>query len=356
MPMEPDAVNVTVPATTDRAARAADAPAGASHVLDLLIVIVCYRAADLTIDCLRSLAPETRALSGVRVAVCENGTGGDSRQQIADAIQREGWHDWVELSEIHPNRGFAGGNNAVLRAVLERPDPPRNFLLLNADTLVRPAALAELLRAAKQFPDAGIISPRLEWPDGSPQQSCFRHSRPLDEMLAAARFGPLSRLLGRDGIALPVTDAPSWPEWTSFACALIRREVFEQVGVLDDGFYLYFDDPDFCRRARQAGWRVLHWPAARVVHLRGRSNPLKEMAAQRQRRPRYWYESRARYYAKHFGWFGLLRANLFWWLGRAVSLPRELLTRKPTHVCQREWLDIWIRWRDPLRPPETRQS
>ncbi len=330
--------------------------AACARSLDLLVVIVCYRAADLTIDCLRSLAPEIRALPGVRVAVCENGTGGDSRRQIADAIAREEWHDWVELSEIHPNRGFAGGNNAVLRAALAQPDPPRNFLLLNADTVVRPGALAELLRAAEQTRDAGIISPRLEWPDGAPQPSCFRNWRPLDELLGAARLGPLSRRFGRDGIALPVADAPTWPEWTSFACALIRREVFERIGVLDDGFYLYFDDPDFCLRARQAGWRVLNWPAARVVHLRGRSNPLKEMTAQRKRRPRYWYESRARYYAKHFGRLGLLRANLLWWLGRAVSLPRELLTRRPSHVCQREWLDVWIRSLDPLRPPEARQS
>jgi N-acetylglucosaminyl-diphospho-decaprenol L-rhamnosyltransferase len=118
--------------------------------------------------------------------------------------------------------------------------------------------------------------------------------------------------------------------------------------VLDDGFFLYFDDLDFCRRARVAGWTVRNWPAARVVHLRGRSNPVKEMTAERKRRPAYWYESRARYYAKHYGWWGLLGANVAWWLGRGVSLVREALGNKAPHVCEREWLDIWSNWRKPL--------
>ena len=115
--------------------------------MNLLVVIVCYRAAELTINCLRSLSAEICSLPGAKVAVCENGTGDESAKKLADAIQAEGWSDWVFLKVIHPNRGFAGGNNVILREAMAWPNPPRYFLLLNADTIVRPGALRLLLDA-----------------------------------------------------------------------------------------------------------------------------------------------------------------------------------------------------------------
>ena len=90
-------------------------------------------------------------------------------------------------------------------------------------------------------------------------------------------------------VPIPLSDEPMEPGWLSFACALIRRETLEEVGVLDDGYYLYFDDVDYCRRAWGKGWRVLYWPEAHVVHLRGRSNPVKAMTKERKRRPKYYY-------------------------------------------------------------------
>ena len=322
---------------------------------NLLIVIVCYRVADLTIDCLRSLSSQIHDVPGTKVAVCENGTGPESVRQLQEAIDRNGWSDWVMLEAISPNRGYTGGNNVILRDAMAWPTPPKYFMLLNADTIVRPGAVKRLWGAAEDHPGAGIVSPRLEWPDGTAQESCFRDLAPIDEVLAAARTGPLSKLVGRRQTAIPVSEAPLEPAWTSFACALIRREVFEQIGLLDPGYYLYFDDTDFCRRARAAGWRLLHWREARVVHLRGRSNPVKSLSAQLKRRPRYWYSSRARYYAKFYGRLGLVAANILWLLGRSISLARELLGNKEPHVCQREWLDIWTNWWDPLKmPPASR--
>lgn len=322
----------------------------------LLVVIVCYKAADLAIDCLSSLEPEIAALPGTHVAVCENGTGEESATQLAEAIESNGWQDWITLTVIHPNRGFAGGNNVILREAMSRENPPDYFLLLNADTIVRPGALVELLSAAETHPEAGIIGPRLEWPDGTPQISCFRDRAPTSEFFAAARTGILERMLGARSGIMEISDRPIEPEWTSFACALLRRQVLAQIGLLDEGFYLYFDDPDYCRRARNAGWRILHWPYAHVVHLRGQSNPMKERAQQRKRPPRYWYESRARYYGKYYGRTGVLAANAFWTMGRGVSFIRELLRTKEPHVCEAEWHDIWTHCWNPLRPPVTRQD
>jgi len=150
---------------------------------------------------------------------------------------------------------------------------------------------------------------------------------------------------------MPVSEEPFEPEWAGFPCALIRREVIEEIGPMDEGYFLYFDDVDYCRRARRAGWRVLYWPEARVAHLGGASNPLVATAAERKRKPIYYYESRARYFAKFYGRAGLWAANLLWMTGRMISLAREVIGNKKPYTSEKEWWDNWTNWLDPFRPP-----
>ncbi len=319
---------------------------------NLLIVLVCFRAVDLTIDCLRSLASQITDVPGTRVAICENGTGGDAVQQLNSAIEQNGWGTWVSVTPIFPNRGFAGGNNVILRDALLSQQPIDYFMLLNADTIVRPGSIKQLMAATENYPGAGVIGPRLEWPDATPQESAFLDFTPLHEFIRAAATGPITRLFRRRHGSLPVSDEPHEAQWISFACALIRREVLEQCGILDEGYYLYFDDADYCRRARSKGWKVLYYPVARVVHLRGRSNPLKSMASAKLRRPRYWYLSRNRYFAKFYGRTSLWLANALWIGGRTISLGRELIGNRERSVCHGEWSDIWTNSWSPLVPPE----
>lgn len=318
--------------------------------LQLLVVIVCYRAVDLTIACLGSLADELAAMGGAKVAVCENGTGPEAAERLAGAIRDKGWQDWVMLKAIEPNCGFTGGNNAILRDALAWPRPPRRFLLLNADTIVGPGAIRRMVEAMDARPDVGIVGPRLEGLDGARQVSCFRAPSPISEFLEAARTGPITRLLAGREVPVPPVDASLEPDWLSFACAMVRRETMQQVGLLDEGYYLYYDDPDYCRRTRRAGWGILHCPQARVVHLEGQSNPVVALVRARRRRPRYYYESRSRYFAKCYGRGGLWLANLGWTAGRAISLIRETLGRKRPHTCDRQWRDIWTNALTPLRP------
>ncbi|MBZ0172320.1 MAG: glycosyltransferase, partial [Phycisphaerales bacterium] len=156
--------------------------------------------------------------------------------------------------------------------------------------------------------------------------------------------------------AIPVRDEPTTPAWASFACALIRHDILREIGVLDPGFFLYFDDPDYCRRVRRAGHTVLNVPEARVVHLRGKSNPAKELMRQKKRRPWYHYASRTRYYAKHSGRLGLLAANLCWTTGHAIALLRRLLGGKEAPACEREARDIWTNFWRPMAMPERGQD
>jgi N-acetylglucosaminyl-diphospho-decaprenol L-rhamnosyltransferase len=314
------------------------------------VVIINYRTADMTIDCLGTLAEEARGLpGGCRVIVVDNLSGDDSPGRIDAAIATRGWADFARLVRSPVNGGFSAGNNVGIRAV-----DAESYLLLNSDTLVEPGALQKLLDHLRAHAGAGLVGPRLQWPDGVPQQSCFRWHTPLTELVLAAATGPVSRLLHRHEPAMPVSETSMTCQWTSFACVLIRREVIERLGPMDEGYFMYFEDVDYCRRAVAAGYAVRHEPAARVVHLRGGSSPVKSLQAQRKRRPAYFYASRSRYYARFYGRTGLWLANALWSVGRFVALIREAVGHKQPHVCQLEARDIWTSALRPLSPPSAR--
>jgi GT2 family glycosyltransferase len=266
----------------------------------LLVVIVNYRVVHLTLDCLRSVEEEVRQLEGTQVAVCENGTADNSAEQIQNAIDTNGWKDWCKLTTLKTNLGFTGGNNAILRPALQSADPPEYFLLLNADTLVRPNGFKSLVEFMDQNPRIGIGGSRLEDPDGTPQCSAFRFLSPLGEFAGYSAIGPVTRLLDRWFVAPPVVDHAFETDWVSGASMIIRRRVLEEVGVLDEGYYTYFDDIDYCFNARRRGWPTWYVPSSRVVHLGGQSTGVN-MNKRAKRIPSYLLDARRRYLLKNHG-------------------------------------------------------
>ena len=309
--------------------------------MKLAIILLNYRTPDLVGPCLESLAGELRA-PGRRLVVVDNASGDDSVARIRAAIRAQGLEDRAELIEAERNGGFSYGHNRGIEAV-----EADLYLLLNSDTLMRPGALDALVSAAEEDAGAGLIAPRLEWSDGIPQESCFRYASPASEFLAAARTGPLSALGRRFEVALPVPqDGLADVEWVSFAAVVIRREVLDAIGPLDEGYFMYFEDMDYCRRARQAGWRIRYAPSAGVVHLRGGSSSVKQRFSTRSRVPSYYWASRNRYFRRfHGGWAGVVFTNLLWLAGRAISKTRELLGSKVPHTAAQQSRDIWIGWK-----------
>jgi len=307
------------------------------------IVIVNYKTPELCIDSLKSL--QLGGFSNVDVFVVDNASNDDSIDKLNLAITENSWNT-AEVIQSQSNSGFSSGNNIGINA-----SNSEFVLLLNSDTIVRPGAIELLVKTLQDNPQMGMASPRLEWPDGSPQESCFRFHRPINELIRSAATGPITRLFKRYEVPLRVSDKVIYPEWTSFACVLIRRQVFEDIGLLDEEFFMYFEDVDFCERARKAGWQIIHNPEAHVVHLRGGSSPVKSQAAKKKRLPRYFYESRSRYYHKHFGRFGLFRANIYWHLGWLVAMGRKLFSNSyQPNICEKQWRDIWTNFCNPAAP------
>lgn len=307
----------------------------------LLIVIVNYRTGDLTVDCLASLAADGCASQGARVIVVDNCSADGSAERIEDAIASRGWAEWASVLRQTFNGGFSAGNNAAIRQALSSANPPQYFLLLNSDTYVRPGAVAKLVDYLDQHSQVGIVGSRLEHPDGTPQHSLFRFPTFWSSLDEGLRWGPVSRRLARYVTAPAIPDQSCPIDWVSGACMLVRREVFEQVGLLDEQYFLYFEELDFCLRAVRAGWPSHYEPASRVVHLVGRSTGVT-VHRRPERRPRYWFDSRRRFFAQHYGRLPRASMDLIWVLTYPLWYFRARLQRKP--IADPPWL-----WWDFLR-------
>ncbi len=308
--------------------------------MKLSIVIINYKTPGMVIDCLASLLNQLD--EDMKVVIIDNKSDDGSVAALQTWLDQHDTHKRVRLVESPTNTGFSGGNNLGIKEI-----EADHYLLLNSDTIVRPEAIAELLKCAADHPQAGLVSPRLEWLDTTPQESCFRYPTPISELINAAATGPITRLFKGHVVAFKVSDKPAFPQWTSFACVLIKADVIRQVGLLDEGFFMYYEDVEFCYRARQAGWQIMHTPAARVVHLRGGSSSVKSRARQNKRLPRYYYASRSRLYYLLYGRSGLTLANILWWLGASVCKLRDVIERRKPSLPHKKWLDIWTNWRHP---------
>lgn len=301
----------------------------------LVVSIVAWKGADLTIACLRSLEPERASVPGMRVIVVDNASPDGAADRVESAIADNGWQAWATLIRAPCNAGFAAGNNIAIRAVLAEADPAQYVLLLNPDTLVRPGALRILQDFVAARPEIGIAGGRSEDLDATPQMCCFRFPNAINDVVGYLGIGLVDRLLHRHLTRLGIPEQPREVDWVSGAFMLVRKAVFDDIGLMDEGYFLYFEETDFARRAQRAGWRCWHVPQSRVVHLVGQSSGVTVRDRPPQRVPGYWFESRRRYFVSHHGRAYAALADLMvilvYPIGRLQDLLRCRHRRSPPH-------------------------
>jgi N-acetylglucosaminyl-diphospho-decaprenol L-rhamnosyltransferase len=313
----------------------------------LLVAIVNYRTAELTVACLSSLEAQARA-ANVRVLVADNASGDGSYEVIAGAIRDRGWSDWASSLALPVNGGFASGNNAIVRAARERGEWFDYLLLLNPDTIVFPGALNELVRFATQHPKAGIVGGHQQAPDGTALCSSFGFPVPASELCNGLRFGPVSRLLSKWQTAGPIPETPTRCDWVSGGCMLISTAVLDAIGLLDEGYFLYFEETDFCLRAARAGFECWFVPDARIMHIGGQSTGVTGIHRKVTRMPQYWFDSRRRYFLKNHGVLfssavdGLYIAGYCAFRARAVVQPH--INHDPPEMLADYWCNsVFVR-------------
>jgi N-acetylglucosaminyl-diphospho-decaprenol L-rhamnosyltransferase len=305
--------------------------------MTLSIIIVNYRTASLTIDCVASIATERSGGESINVVLVDNASPDDSANVLAQAIEQNGWEHWVKFIPAAVNAGFACGNNLGIRFALNAPSPPEYLLLLNPDTIVRRGALSRLCRFMEEHPKAGIAGAYIVGKEGVPLHSAHRFPSPVQQFVEGFRLGIVSRWLGAVSLS-PGSSKNVECDWVSGACMLVRRQVFEQVGEMDEEYFLYFEEVDYCRRAKSALWQVWYVADAIVVHLVGAST---DVNASGKRRPMYWYESRLRYFRKHHGRFGAILADAACCLGVWGFRARNFVKRNNSLTPQAYLRDIF---------------
>lgn len=313
----------------------------------ITVSIINYRTGQMTLDCVQSVLADAGDRP-VHVVVIDNRSDDGSADMIDDWIAAQSPAPPVTLVRSATNSGYSGGHNQGMTAV-----PADHYLILNSDALLRPGFFDALYAAIASHPKAGLIVPRLEGEDGVVQVNCFRFAGPTSEFIRGAMSGPVTKLLKHRVVALDPDPADALIEWASFACILLNGAMVRQIGMMDEGYFLYFEDSEYCLRARRAGWPIMRAPQAVAVHFRGGSGPVKKLARARKRAPEYYYRSRSRFLTQAHGRAGLIAANLAWHSGRMLAQLRRLIG-KPAHgAVDRESGDLWIgaaRPLDPFRP------
>lgn len=257
---------------------------------DLSIIIVSWNTRELLWECLRSVVSlQSSQASILKTEDCQLTT----EVLVIDNASTDGSADMVctEFPEAHlivnrENVGFARANNQGIRA-----SQGRYVVLLNSDTVVRPDALAKLVGFMDGHPEAGAVGPRLRRVDGTAQPFAFGEDPTPGYLLRRSA----NRLLFRRHLHDWNTDAIQEVDWVAGTCLMVRREALDQVGLLDESIFMYFEDNDWCLRLRQADWKVYYNPQAEIVHIGGQSLT-KNPTAQKS-----YHESLRYFYRKHYG-------------------------------------------------------
>ena len=255
-------------------------------MVDLSVVVLSWNVRDLLRQCLRSTLANNRP-AATEIIVVDNASGDGSVEMV-----RAEFPD-VRLIVNVTNRGYTGGNNDGIAAATGR-----YALVLNPDTQIVGDALVTLVQYADARPDVGVVGPQLLNPDGGVQSSRRRFPTLLTGLFESTWLQSLApRGVLRDYYVQDRPDGETQEvDWVMGACLLVRREAIQQVGMLDEGFFMYSEELDWCCRIKHAGWKIVYLPTAQVIHHVGKSS--EQVVAQRHI---YFQTSKVRYFRKHHG-------------------------------------------------------
>ncbi|MHC4113873.1 MAG: glycosyltransferase family 2 protein [Planctomycetota bacterium] len=226
------------------------------------IIIVNWNTCDILKNCLQSVYAQTQP-DLVEVIVVDNGSTDNSCRMVQTLFPG------LLLIENAGNMGFAKANNQAI--TLARGE---YLLLLNSDTIILDNAVAKSLAFAEANPDAAVIGCRVLNPDRTPQPSCFMFPSILNMLISVCCINRLfsrSRFFGREEMTWWNGTDSREVDVVNGCFMLVRRQAVEQVGMLDERFFMYAEEADWCYRFGKAGWKTIFYPNAEIIHLNGQS-------------------------------------------------------------------------------------
>lgn len=304
---------------------------------DLSIIIVSWNVRELLANCLRSVLAQTGL--ALQVIVVDSASSDGSPELVAEQFPQ------VELVACQENVGFPRGNNLGL----ERANG-RFILLLNPDTIVHGDALAKMVSYLQQHPAVGVVGPQLLNDDGSVQSSRRRFPTLRTAVFESTWLQPFAPKAVLDHYYVrDVEDGETAVvQWLMGACLMTRQEVVAQVGGLDEAYFMYSEELDYCRRIHEAGWQVVYYPEAQVTHLSGKSS--EQAVTQRHIN---FNRAKLRYFRKYHGRFAATVLRLFLLVSYGWQLTLEAIKGAVGHKRPLRWQRVkayWMVLRSGLRP------
>ncbi|MBT4100913.1 MAG: glycosyltransferase, partial [Gemmatimonadetes bacterium] len=258
--------------TSSDAHRVNDAFPSGDPSCDLTVVIPSYNTRDLMEQALRTVEEASADLS-VETIVVDNASQDGSQQMV-----RERFPDAVLICN-EKNLGFAGANNLAFRRARGR-----HILLLNSDTIVRADTLHTMVSYLDDHPEVGAAGCKVLNPDGTLQLDCRRAfptpSAAIYKLTGLSRLFPQSRRFARYNLSYLDEDETAEVDALSGSFMLVRRETLQQVGGLDEAYFMYGEDLDWCFRMREAGWKIYYVPTTQIIHFRGQSGRSRALRVQ----------------------------------------------------------------------------
>jgi GT2 family glycosyltransferase len=293
--------------------------------LDVSIIIVNWNTRDVLRSCLASVYKETKNITH-EVIVIDNDSSDDSVEMVKKEFPK------AKLIENRSNRGFAAANNQGMAIATGR-----YVLLLNPDTIVLDRAIEKTVAFADDHPEAAVVGCRVLNPNRTLQPTCFMFPSLLNMLLSTIYLNKLfskSRFFGRERMTWWNRTDVRDVDVVTGCFMLVRRSAIEQVGIMDERFFVYGEETDWCYRFKQAGWRILFTPNAHIIHLSGASS--KQMKSEMVLQLR---ASILLFFKKHKGMFsyGLacLLVSLFFLLRVSFWLVRAIVSKRMRHSCLR---------------------
>ncbi len=304
----------------------------------VLTVILNYKTAAITKRSVRAARREMAGIAG-EIVVVDNDSQDGSFETLAARFPTG-----VRVIQSGQNDGFGAGNNVGIKAGMSDGTRPDYIYVLNSDAFPDPGAIRSLLEVLEKTPDAGFAGSYIHGDDGIPHLTTFRFPSIASEFEGAIRFGPVSRLLARYAVPVPIPATTTPVDWVAGASLLMRRSVLDQIGLFDETFFLYFEETDLCRRAQNAGYKIIYVRESEVTHIGSVSTGMKEW----DRVPGYWFDSRWHYFVKNHGRVYAVCATLAHLTGGMLHRLRCLLTGKkpadPPHFLRTLfWHDLGLR-------------
>lgn len=255
---------------------------GPGNQIPLGVVIVNYRTPDITINCLRSLEGEMRKLPGSRVVVTDNASGDDSIEKIKAAIETEAWDEWVSLIPLDRNGGFAYGVNQGIKRVAQA----KYVLILNSDAIVNPGCFSYCYTVMEQDPTIGILSCLLLNSDGTVQNVARKFPTPIGQIVSTLglpwKLPNLFQWADIEDLTWDRKTTKREVDWLGGAFMMVPGELIQKIGGLDEDFFFYGEDVEFCHRVWKAGYRCYYDPTVSVTHYGGKSSDPSRLSSFRK--------------------------------------------------------------------------